>query len=252
MTSRPLATLVATIVTIAASLLASAPFTPLRAQDPTGPEVLDRAILYHDPDGAWPTFAGELRLEQSRPDGSVREVRVTLDQPRGRFVYESDDQGTRIRKAAVGDRCEASVNGSTRFSPEQASRYGLSCDQVLRSRNYYLYLWGLPMKLRDPGTRVDPVSREGEFMGMPVRIVRVTYDAEVGTDTWYFYFEPADGRMVGYRFYHDEAANDGEYIVLDGEYELEGMRIPMRRRWYTNAADEFLGEDVLRGHGPPR
>jgi hypothetical protein len=51
---------------------------------------------------------------------------------------------------------------------------------------------------------------------------------------------------VGYRFFHDEGKGDGEYIVLEGEIEGGGLRLPARRTWYTNAEDELLGTDVLR------
>lgn len=51
--------------------------------------------------------------------------------------------------------------------------------------------------------------------------------------------------MIGYRFYHDEAAGDGEYILLSGERAVRGMRIPVERRWFTNADDRYLGTDTL-------
>ena len=48
-----------------------------------------------------------------------------------------------------------------------------------------------------------------------------------------------------YRFYHDEAAGDGEYIVLDGELEAAGLRLPKSRAWYIHKEDRHLGTDVL-------
>lgn len=82
------------------------------------------------------------------------------------------------------------------------------------------------------------------------RSVRVTYEEDVGSDTWYFYLDPLNYRMVGYRFYHDEAANDGEYIVLQDEYRLGGLRIPQSRSWYRNDDGTYLGTDILRAHRP--
>lgn len=52
-------------------------------------------------------------------------------------------------------------------------------------------------------------------------------------------------RMIGYRFHHDETAGDGEYILLSGEREVRGMRIPVERRWFTNEDDRYLGTDIL-------
>ena len=51
--------------------------------------------------------------------------------------------------------------------------------------------------------------------------------------------------MIGYRFYHDESKNDGEYITLEGEIEIEGIKMPKDRYWYMNVNDRFLGADLL-------
>lgn len=214
----------------------------------SGPGLLERAIRYHDPNGEWASFANTLTLEERRPSGEVNETFITLDNTTGSFQYRRDDGENLVVKGVAAGECYASLNESDTFDAEQEEAHRLSCEQVERSRNYYLFLWGLPMKLRDPGTIVSESATREEFEGQEVLSVRVTYDAEVGSDTWYFYLDPQSHRMVGYRFYHDEAANDGEYIVLEGEYQLGGLRIPQTRSWYTNDAGTHLGTDVLRDH----
>jgi len=102
------------------------------------------------------------------------------------------------------------------------------------------------MKLRDAGTRLEGEPFETDFQGRTVLAQRVTYDAEVGSDTWHFYFDPESARLVGCRFNHDEASNDGEYMVFEGEIESQGMRLPRVRSWYVNRDDKFLGTDTLQ------
>ena len=46
--------------------------------------------------------------------------------------------------------------GTRLCRPIELERYRLRPAQVLSRRNSDLYLWGLPMKLKDPGTRLDP------------------------------------------------------------------------------------------------
>jgi hypothetical protein len=111
-------------------------------------------------------------------------------------------------------------------------------------RNYYSYLWGLPMKLQDPGTQLGRVTAT-KFEGRPVYDLRVTYDAGVGGDVWYFYFDQETYALVAYRFYHDEAKNDGEVIHLEGEVSALGMRLPRARTWYTHQDGRLLGTDTL-------
>jgi len=207
--------------------------------------LLARSIQYHDPQGEWSTFSGTLEFEEMRPDGSSRRADVSLDVPGAGFTYSAEVDGRVVWKTVAPGECSALIDQRAP-SPEEVETFRLRCDQIERSRNYYLYLWGLPMKLRDPGTRLDPEVVRTQFQGTPVDQIRVTYDAEVGQDTWYVYFEPESARMVGYRFYHDESVGDGEYITLEDEFKVSEMRLPARRRWFVNADDRFLGEDVLR------
>ena len=114
-------------------------------------------------------------------------------------------------------------------------------------RNYYTYLYGLPMKLKDPGTQLPSETAVTTFQGQDVFALRVTYDENVGTDTWYFYFHPRTFALVGYRFYHDESKADGEYIILEGESISGNVRLPKVRKWYTNMEDRHLGTDTVTG-----
>jgi hypothetical protein len=101
------------------------------------------------------------------------------------------------------------------------------------------------MKLKDPGTVLDPRVYKKTFKGSDYLAVKVTYDADVGNDTWYFYFNPATYALEVYQFYHDEAKNDGEYILLDGLMDIQTMKIPQNRSWFMNKDNTFLGADLL-------
>lgn len=210
----------------------------------TGLELLARSAAYHDPEGVWPTVRHTVVVRQERPDGSVRRTPVRLEVPTGDFLYEEETEDGQLRKGVVGEECFASMDGDPP-SEAEVETHRLGCADIQRSRNYYLYLWGLPMKLSDPGTRVSETIGQDRFDERATLSVKVTYDAEVGSDTWYFHFDPTDYRLVGYKFYHDEAAGDGEYILLRDEREVLGMRLPAVRRWYTNADSTYLGTDTL-------
>jgi len=113
-------------------------------------------------------------------------------------------------------------------------------------RDYYSYLYGLPMKLRDPGTRISPKVEKRSFHGKEYWVLEVRYEPEVGQDLWYFYFNPDTYALEAYQFYHDKDKNDGEYILLEGEDRLGGMRLPKIRTWYTNKEEKLLGTDTLQ------
>ena len=112
-------------------------------------------------------------------------------------------------------------------------------------KDYYRYLWFLPSTLLDPGTLVDDEVQLVDFFGKKALSVKVTYEENVGQDIWYFYFHPEYYNLIGYRFYHDEAVNDGEYILLDEMTENQQLRLPRHRQWYTHKDEKFLGADIL-------
>ncbi len=51
--------------------------------------------------------------------------------------------------------------------------------------------------------------------------------------------------MEVYQFYHEESKNDGEYILLTEEIEVNGIKMPKNRAWYYNKNHEYLGTDFL-------
>ena len=215
-------------------------------------EMLDRSIAYHDSDGRFATSAIAIELSESRPDGGVRKTSLVIDNGRGRFeMRRVVDDGREVYIRVDGDDVTVSLDGSTTFSAEEAEQYRLAPEQAKRTRNYYIYLYGLPMKLLDSGTRLDPETREKEYQGHAVYELKVTYDEAVGQDTWYFYLDRKTFALVGYRFYHDESKNDGEYIVLEGEASGAGLKLPKTRKWYRHEDDGFLGTDIIESMRRP-
>jgi len=217
---------------------------------PSAEELLAAAIAHHDPGGVWSSGAFVLDLEESRPDGGKRITRIVIDNGQGRFEWWSRERET-TREGTLGpEGCRLALNGSSSFTEQAAAEHRLTCDRLQWVRDYYTFLWGLPMKLRDAGTRLGAVERT-ELDGKPVLGLRVTYDEAVGSDVWYHYFDPETAALAGYRFYHDESAGDGEYIFLAGETAGAGLVLPRARAWYTHRGDRHLGTDTLVELGTP-
>jgi hypothetical protein len=236
-----------TVFLLVFALASTFGFAPIsQPQTMSGDAVIARSIEFHDPDDLWETGSFTFDLMQTQPIGGYTKVDLIIDNAAGKFWMQRDRRGRVTETTITGDECWTKLDGSSDFTEEDAERFRLSCEAMRGSRDYYTYLYGLPMKLRDPGTIIDGDAVRTEFDGDDVWQVRVTYDPEVGTDVWYFYFHPEDFSLAGYRFYHDEAANDGEYIVVDRIHEA-GLRLPKVRSWFRNSDDELLGTDKIMG-----
>ncbi len=222
-------------------------FTALvNAQTPPDPStLLKNAVAYHDPDGAFLQSKVKLVLAETGPNNRNRETTIVFDFPNSVFHASSKNDGRVIEYIVQNDSAVVKIDGSTDISEEDKKKFRIRPNRAQFMRNYYAYLYGLPMKLDDPGTIIDPEIKKTQYDGKDVFALKVTYEAEVGGDTWYFYFDVSSSAMVGYRFYHDESKNDGEYITLAGEATAGKFRLPKTRKWYMHQDDKFLGTDEI-------
>lgn len=212
---------------------------------PPADTLLARSIAYHDPEGTFMQRTHRLVLRETRPGRPDRQTTLTFDGPGTRMALVQERDGHTIDAEVGPDACTAALDGSTSIPDSLATRYRLTCEGLRWVRDYYTFLFALPMKLTAPGTRLAPEATATTFQGEGVHALQVTFDAEVGTDTWYLYLDPDTHALVGYRFYHEGVPDEGEYVVLEGEATAAGIRLPRTRRWYTTTDDRFLGADII-------
>lgn len=211
----------------------------------TGPQLLEKAIAYHDPNGTWETFKGKLSITMQTPGNSDRISDIILDLPSEYFSLTVKKDSTIIERTLHKNKCDLALNGNTTISEEDIKIHRLTCERTKIMKDYYTYLYGLPMKLKDSGTIIDPKVYPKHFRGKDYLAIKVKYEKEVGKDIWYFYFDPKTYAMEIYQFFHDEKENDGEFILLNGTEEIQGIKMPKTRAWYYNKDDKYLGTDIL-------
>ena len=218
-----------------------------KAQQINSKQLLSKSFKYHDPLGK--LLQSEIIFDfiETRPNASDRSTTVKCNIKNETFTIIANRDSLLVSSIYNKGQMSFSVNGSDEYSEDVKKKFGLFNERFILMRNYYQFLWLLPIKLEDPGTIVHDEVILKDFFGTEALQLKVTYDPDVGDDIWYFYFDPTSYAMIGYRFYHDEAANDGEYILLEGEQESNGVRIPKTRKWYTHKENKFLGADILDG-----
>lgn len=212
-----------------------------KSQLPTANQVLDRAIAFHDPNDRWSDLKASFKVVMESPNRPRRTSTISMDFPQQEFTLEESQAGDINIYQMSRNTCIVSVNGTEKNTEAETD----ACDRGKTMKNYYTYLYGLPMKLKDPGTNLDEKVQKKTFKGKEYLVLKVTYDAEVGKDIWYFYFSPKNYAMEVYQFFHDEGKNDGEYILLEGLENIHDIKIPKIRAWYMNKDNTYLGTDTL-------
>lgn len=191
----------------------------------SGPELIRKSIEFHDPNQLWPKLKATFKFTDSLPaPRESRSYSVSFENNLSKMVYRN----TTLNYIVWNDSVQV-------FQGE------IDNEQAIRMRNYYAYLWGLPMKLRDPATQIDQEVKREELNGNSYLVVRVPYEKDI----WHFYINPESFRMEAYKFYQDEPNQKGEIIYLDGLMEFKGLKIPANRTWYRTETPEFLGTDKL-------
>lgn len=220
------------------------------SQNITGSQLLDNAIKYHDPQNNWNTFNATFTVTMQTPKNTNRVSNISINLPKEQF-YLKTKRDTLISEYTLNkDKCSITLNGKTDLSDDTLKANNLSCDRANLYKNYYTYLYGLPMKLKDDGTNIDETIERKTSKGKEYLVLKVTYDEAVGSDIWYFYFNPKTYAMEIYQFFKtDENGNikkdSGEYILLTEEETINTIKMPKNRAWYYNKDDGYLGTDML-------
>ncbi len=212
-------------------------------------EVLDKSIEYHDPNNNWSEFIGKFQVTMTTPNNPDRVSEIEINLPAQFFElfatrdslltgYTISKDEVRVSKIILRDKNQLIATTDK------------DVDRAIVMRDYYTYLYGLPMKLKDDGTIINEIVQRKRFKGKEYLVVEVSYDPEVGSDVWFFYFDPESYRMEVYQFFKTDKKGKlkpdfGEYILLSGNHELNKIQIPAIRQWYYNKDDQFLGTDTI-------
>ena len=213
---------------------------------PSGAELLEKSIAFHDPTGNWPTFKGQLDFVVTRPNKPNGDRTVFIDNKNEHFLFVAKYENGELEYEVDKGSPHTLWNGEESIPEEVAKKYRVTKDRSIMYRNYYTYLYGMPMKLLDPGTQISPEVQEVDFYGKRYYKLKVTYDPQVGKDSWYFYFNTKTYALEAYQFFKDESKNDGEYILFEGLRTIDRIKMPKDRKWYFNKDEKYLATDILK------
>ncbi len=219
------------------------------AQNPTAKDILEKSINYHDPNNNWKDYNGEFTVVMTTPNAAKRTSNIKINLPKEYFSVTAKRDTITTTYTINKGKCEMRYNGKV-VDSTKAELKNMSCDRATLYKNYYTYLYGLPMKLTDAGTNLSNKVEKKTFKGKNYLVIKVTYDESVGSDVWYFYFDPTTYAMEIYQFFKTdengkEQKDTGEYILLSEEAVVNSIVMPKVRAWYYNKDDNYLGTDTL-------
>jgi hypothetical protein len=204
-----------------------------------GEQLLEKTIAYHDPQNNWPKLKTHLYLSSTDTAGKENPFELEMDNSTGYFCHITHQDGKEIVKGMNNGKEFYLIDGKQDISEEDRKKYELTPEGVKWVHSFYGYLYGLPMKLTDKGVNVSDTINNEQVNGKNSQVLRVSYDPAVGKELWNFYLDPNTNALEAYRFYYPGKPNDGEHIMLNDVLDVDGIKIPKVRKWYSNKDNSY-------------
>ena len=178
--------------------------------------IINNSIRFHDPENNWNSFQGKF-LFDSRfhfADSNQESIVVTVDVEKNYLKYHN-----LFRKVDLDFFSDTCILNSSNGS----------CDGYRWTKNFYTFIWGLPMKLKDPG--ISPISKYtvDTFNHKTCYNVAVHYEAE----NFQFYFDTTNYQMMGFSFSKNDKSSKGEIIYLDRLIQFQGIKFPKKKTYWV-------------------
>ena len=104
--------------------------TLLYGQNLSPNQVLNKAIAYHDPQGNWVDFKGQLFITMKTPNSSDRLSEITIDLPRQYFKLVTKKDNIITEQIINKGNCKFLLNGSETLSEDEIAKHRLTCERT--------------------------------------------------------------------------------------------------------------------------
>lgn len=188
-------------------------------------DIIQKSIAFHDPDSHWNQLKAEFHFSSSFSfnDSIPEALEISIDVAKNALRYHNLDR--KVDFSFTPDSCWSHQNSSV---VSLLSENGPSdCNNYKWTHNFYTYIWGLPMKLNDPGVIPSNKVLTTVINGISCYQVEIAYAAE----TYQFYFAKENYELIAFEFLKNDNSGKGEYIILEGIYEYNSILFPAKRTW---------------------
>ncbi|WP_422080941.1 DUF6503 family protein [Ulvibacterium sp.] len=214
----------------------------LNAQNMTNELLVKKSVQYHDPNDEWQTFKGQFIIKSEKEP-----VELTLDNALG-IAHWSEvlKNGDTLTGGFVHkDTCIVRRNGKDIPPKGELENFFLDCKSIIERTNYWIYMYGLPMKLDDNQVNFVGNPQLTTFQEEKLWVLKVNYNLTQSEEYWKFYFDPRTFALRIAQFFHPALHPDSEYIIYHEIEKINGIVIPTKHSWYLFNKKEFIGSEKL-------
>jgi hypothetical protein len=199
------------------------------SQQQRNPEqsILEKSIAFHDPSNQWETFRDSFKLTSNSKWSEWKDehLQIMIDVPHNTVKYHNIEKKVKClfeqdSSFALIDSCDCSPYNSW-------------------TKDFYTYIWGLPMKLKDPKTTITQLPNKIMFFEDSCYVLQTEYSNE----QWEYYISDEDYYLAGFRFEKKDGSG-GEIVRNVGIENWNGINTPLKRVWFE-LNESLVGTDVF-------
>ena len=194
----------------------------------TAQKIVNNAIKFHDPNSSWSSLHANFHFQSCFKHNpfSPENLEVEINVPENKFKYSNIERDF----AAVyrKDTCET------------ISSVG-NCNNYSWTKNFYTYVWRLPMKLQDPGTAIDSVFSIEKLSNDNCYKIAVNYPNE----NFNFYFKCSNFELHAFSFLKNDSSGHGEFVEMKGTFSFKEIKSPQKRTWKDIHTRDTLGTNTV-------
>ncbi len=199
---------------------------------------------YHDTENKWANITFNLHIQEPRLANPTRYSIIYLNNEVGSFSIERDSNyGKVVRSIDSSGVASITVNGSSSFSNRLRDELRLIESNIIRYKDFYKAIYGLPMSLNQMGGLVYSEAKSITFFEKEVFKINVTLEEGLISNNWNLYILQEDFSLFALEFVHKD--KDNELLKFESVIDIEGVRIPRFRHWYNLVKEEYRGSDII-------
>lgn len=215
----------------------------------------DEIVAYYDPDGIWDKYSGELKQTSIR-SGTITTQVISINNNTDVYTcVRNRDDGVFIKGVENG-KSYFTINGTAYNAdeiPEKYQKYPYSLSEYYAQtyKEHHTFHFSVPLALKKAGAK--PLEGVGKkylfgrlcnsitFKEYPNRFEQGYYGGQIT-----LYFIPEENKIHAIHFDNGWGeSKEGLIVLMDGEIEVGGIKIPASKITFFNGNMNFLIIDAL-------
>jgi hypothetical protein len=192
-------------------------------------KIVENAVKFNDPNNNWKSLHANFSFESAFKHNPfpVENLEIEINVPKNEFRYSNSERD--FEAIYKKDTCET------------ISKQG-NCNNYAWTKDFYTYVWGLPMKLQDPQTNIISFFTIENINKHPCYKVGVKYPNE----DFDFYFKCSNFELLAFSFSKNDSSGHSEFVELKGLYAFNNIKFPETRTWKDNNTQKTLGTNTVK------